>query len=354
MLAVSLLKKGSMLSTIFAGIAAFACSALGALGVLPLLRSHGFIDDPRAASRKVHARPIVLGGGIVIPLTLSAVLLVVAHTFPELMPALSIRKWLALAAATLLLMIGGALDDKRQLPAPVQLIAPTLASLLVVWSGIVVARVTNPHGGVLEFGAVWWLPAVLTFVWLMAMMYGTKLLDGLDGLSTGLSAIGGLMIVAFTATTRYYEPRIGFLAAIFAGACLGFLIYNFHPARAFLGEGGSLFLGFFLGILAILSGSKIATTLLVMGLPVFDVVRVMIVRAVTRQSIFRGDQSHFHYLLLRSGLSHRAAVLSYYAVGFFAGLTALILQSTGKLIVLIGLLLCTLMTSIILEARLRR
>lgn len=343
-----------MNATLIAALVACGLSLLLTRALMPLFRRLKLVDVPHTQDRKIHSHPIVLAGGAAIALSFTIVLLVASRVAPELIPQLSAHKWLALISAVVVLFGFGTIDDKFQLPAVIQLCGPIIASLLVIESGIAVTRVTNPFGGVLTLSDVGWVPPLLTFAWLMAMMYGTKLLDGLDGLSTGLSAIGAIMIFGLTHLPPYYEPRIGFLALTFAGACIGFLIINFYPARAFLGEGGSLFVGFVLGILAILSGSKIATTLLVMGLPVLDVVRVMIVRRIRGQPLFIGDQLHLHHLLLRNGFSHRIAVLTYYALAIGFGVTALLLQSRGKLIMLGVLCIVGLTLTTFLHTRLKR
>jgi UDP-GlcNAc:undecaprenyl-phosphate GlcNAc-1-phosphate transferase len=118
---------------------------------------------------------------------------------------------------------------------------------------------------------------------------------------------------------------------------MGFLILNFHPAKIFLGESGSLFIGFILGILAIISGGKIATALLVMAIPVLDLIRVMYLRIRHHQPIFRGDRMHLHFRLRDAGFSERVTVLFLYAVSFIFGLTTLFLPSKAKLIVLVFL-----------------
>ena len=120
-------------------------------------------------------------------------------------------------------------------------------------------------------------------------------------------------------------------------SCLGFLVWNFHPAKIFLGEGGSLFIGFILGVLAIISGSKIATTLLVMGLPMLDVARVIFMRIRKRKSIFVGDSEHLHFRLLHSGLDQRQTVLLLYVIAFAFGISTLFLQTNQKLIALLFL-----------------
>ena len=177
------------------------------------------------------------------------------------------------------------------------------------------------------------------WLWMMGMIYTTKFLDGLDGLTSGIAVIGGLTMFALSLTEKVNQPITAGLAVIFAGAFLGFLIYNFYPASIFLGESGSTLAGFGLGILAIILGAKIATALLVMGIPILDVAWVIVRRVFYRSSPFVGDRKHLHYRLLDIGLTHRKAVLALYAISALFGFTAVFLQSLGKLIALVILLL---------------
>ena len=323
-----------MMTSIFGGIAAALVAVCVTLMLIPIARRIGLVDIP-SGGRKVHKKPTALVGGFGILIGVVVVLMGASHVSPELLPVLSAEKWTALIAATIIIFLIGTIDDLHNLSPRVQIIGPIVAAILVSMSGIVVGKITNPSGGVFSFDSFPLFAGVLTFTWLMGMMYSTKLLDGLDGLSTGLSGIGAVMIFALTQTHAYYQPQIGFVALVFAGACFGFLILNFNPARAFLGEGGSLFVGFTLALLAILSGSKIATALIVMGLPVVDVARVIVERKLRGHPVAQGDDQHLHHLLLANGLSHRTAVLLYYFVGFLFGGLALFLQSRGKIILLV-------------------
>lgn len=323
-----------MFEFLIAAGAAAALSAGLAYILIPVGRRLKLVDIPFTVSRKVHKEPIVLIGGIAIAISMITVLAVASVFVPHLIPILSFKKWAALVFAIIIIMVFGVFDDRFNLAPRTQIIGPIVAALVICFSGIIVGNITNPLGGVISFSGIPLIAGAITFCWLMGMMYSTKLLDGLDGLSTGLSGIGALMIFALTQTSRFYEPRVGFVAIIFAGACFGFLVLNFNPARAFLGEGGSLFVGLILAILSVLSGSKIATALIVMGLPVIDVARVIISRKMRGHPIFAADDQHLHHLLLANGLSHRSAVLFYYAVGFSLGVLALFLQSKGKVVLL--------------------
>ena len=124
------------------------------------------------------------------------------------------------------------------------------------------------------------------------------------------------------------------MALVLAGTCLGFLLFNFHPAKIFLGESGSLFVGFMLGVLAVVGGGKLATALLVMAVPILDLARVMYVRHKRGQAIMQGDREHLHFKLLDRGWSERNVVILYYVVAAAFGTTTLFLQSYQKLLAL--------------------
>jgi len=236
----------------------------------------------------------------------------------------------------LIIIIGGALDDVFNLKARQQIIFPVLACGFVLAGGIGISKITNPLGGAGELlyfsGAV---SALLTVIWLLGMIYTTKLLDGVDGLVSGLGVISGLVIFLFTITTKYYQPDVGLIALIFAAACLGFWLFNFYPAKIFLGESGSLLIGYVIGILAIISGGKIAIALLIMGMPILDVAWVILRRLRQRKNPFTTpDCLHLHHRLLSAGLNERQTVFVYYILAAVFGLSALWLQSRGKLLAL--------------------
>jgi len=237
--------------------------------------------------------------------------------------------------ASMVIALGGILDDKYVLRASRQIVFPVIATIIVMWSGVKVTQITNPFGGAFQIEL--WQP--LTFIWLMGMTYTTKLLDGVDGLATSITAVGALMIALLAASTTYYQPDMVRLAMIFFGALLGFLFWNGFPAKIYLGEAGSEFLGFFLGLLAIISGSKIATTLLVIGIPALDILAVMATRAYEGRPIFSGDRIHLHHRLQSSGLSPRMTVAVMTTLSAAFGLTTLFLQSRQKIVALVVLAL---------------
>jgi UDP-GlcNAc:undecaprenyl-phosphate GlcNAc-1-phosphate transferase len=180
------------------------------------------------------------------------------------------------------------------------------------------------------------------WLWMMGMIFTTKFLDGLDGLCAGISLIGGLTLFTLSLLPKVNQPMTAILAIIFVGSLLGFLFYGFYPASIFLGESGSTFCGFILGVLAIILGGKIATALLVMGIPILDVAWAIVRRLWYKQSPFKADKSHLHHRLLDIGLSQKQTVLLLYGISAIFGFTAVFLQSFGKLIALI-ILFCVML-----------
>ena len=287
------------------------------------------VDKPDFA-RKIHTKPIPLLGGAVIFIVFFAVIFLFSNQL--LVGNLHWQHWLGFLFGALILIIGGSLDDKYNFGPKQQIIFPLLAIAAILIGGVEISKISNPFGGYLS---VAWLSPIFISVWLMGMMYTTKLLDGVDGLVSGVSTIGALIIFLFTLTTKYYQPDIAFASLILAGAILGFLVYNFNPASIFLGEGGSLFLGFALGVLAIISGGKIAIALLVMGIPILDVAWTILRRLLAGKNPFKAaDKKHLHHRLLALGLSQKQTVLVFYFLSALFGLSGLFLQSQGKLLAL--------------------
>ena len=294
----------------------------------------GIIDKPDFA-RKIHQKPIPLLGGVVIFVVFFAVIFL---NYSQLISGnLELRHWLGFLIGGLILIVGGTLDDKYNFSPKKQIIFPVLAIIAVLIGGVEITKLSNPFGG---YFSVAWLSPIFIAIWLMGMMYTTKLLDGVDGLVSGVSGIGALVIFLFTLTTKYYQPDIAFVSLVLAGAILGFLVYNWNPASIFLGEGGSLFLGFALGVLAIISGGKIAIALLVMGIPILDVAWTIMRRLLSGKNPFRtADKKHLHHRLLALGLNQKQTVLVFYFLSAAFGLSGLFLQSQGKFLALIIILL---------------
>lgn len=321
---------------------------------------NGIVDRPESdPQRKIQRKPVPLLGGLALYITI--VLVVLGYTLftDRVLGGYLLPKHLiGLAIAGALLMSGGYLDDRYRLAPGKQIWWPIAAVLVVVGVGVGVTYVTNPFGGVLWLDQVHWqllsinatpyhlvlFADLFTFAWLMGMMYTTKFLDGLDGLVSGITTIGALVLFFLSISQEVAQPETALLAIILAGACAGFLIFNFHPARIFLGEGGSVFTGFMLGVLAIISGAKIATAMLIMGIPILDVAWVIMRRLWRRESPFRtADTKHLHFQLLGVGFTQRTVVLLLYSITIVFGGAAIFLSSSQEklraLVILVGVMI---------------
>ena len=342
-------------------ILAFALALLFSIIITRILisvaRKFNILDDPKKdPTRKKQPKPVPLLGGLSIFLSFNIVVLIYSNFLTEgyLLPK---HLW-GVFLGGLVLMIGGIIDDKYNLKPKGQVLFPLISALVIIISGIGIEYITNPLGGQFNLDSIKFtlfqfnslpyqiilIADLFTFLWLVGMMYTTKLLDGLDGLVSGVTTIGAFIIFFLSLSQDVYQPETATLAIILAGAVLGFFLFNFHPAKVYLGEGGSLFCGFMLGTLAIISGGKIATALLIMGIPILDVIWVIIRRVFfDKKSLARADSKHLHYRLLDIGLSHRQTVLLLIIISLIFGLSSLFLASSGKLwafIVLCFVMLC--------------
>ena len=295
---------------------------------------------------KIHKKPIPLLGGLAIYLSfLLLVLFMWQRGFlldARINPSLIF--WFLFAGA--ILLFSGFLDDKYKLRPQWSFLGPLAATLIVMLAGLKIAYITHPDGGVLYLDRIFsdngfWgtlIPLALTFFWLLGMTYTTKLLDGLDGLVSSIGFIAALIIFFVSLSWDVVGSTTSLLSLTLAGAIFGFLLLNWHPAKIFLGEGGSTFIGFSLGVLAIVSGSKIATALLVMGLPVLDIAWVIFRRLKKGHSIWQGDNEHLHFRLLRSGFGQRQTVLFMSLISLCFGIIALLFSTKAKISALLILL----------------
>jgi len=294
-----------------------------------LANRFGAIDQP-TGGRKIHQIPTPLWGGLGIGLTIIIFFL---------LQTLSLQL-VGFLIGVLVLMLGGALDDRFNLKPRWQFLTIVVACAIVVATGTNVVHITNWSGGApIELG---WLGYALAFAWLVVVTFAMKFMDGLDGLVTGQTVIGAILIALLALSARFYQPNVAVLALIVAGAFLGFLPLNFHPAKQFLGESGATIAGFSLGFLSILGGAKLATGLMALGFPLMDAAFVVLGRVSRGMPIWKGDDTHLHFKLLRAGLSQRKTVLLIWSISLITGIIALGLQSIGKIVLVFWLFLAVL------------
>jgi UDP-GlcNAc:undecaprenyl-phosphate GlcNAc-1-phosphate transferase len=322
----------------------FVLATAISLMITPVVRqlavAIGAIDLPDN-ERKLHGRPVAYLGGVAIFL---------GFLIPVLIFLPLTRHLLGLLAGITLLLVVGVVDDIRGLSPWSKLPWQIVAAMVVLAGGIGIVQFTNPLGGVihLDYGRfavnlaglhfhITPIANLLSLLWLVGMVNVINFLDGLDGLASGVSGIAAFIMFLLAVSARVNQPEVALISIVLAGAALGFLPYNFYPARIFLGDGGAYFLGLTLALLAIYSGGKLATAGLVLGFTIFDGVWVALRRLYRRTSPFKADRQHFHHLLVEAGFSQRQAVLTLYAISLLFGLVAVTTQSLGKLIGLIAL-----------------
>ncbi|MDD3939350.1 MAG: epoxyqueuosine reductase QueH [Patescibacteria group bacterium] len=326
---------------IFPFIISFSLAVVFTLLIKKIALKFSIVDKP--GPRKIHKKAMPLLGGVAIFLAFFLTLFIYSKSF--LGGNLEWSHLLGFFFGGLIITGGGVLDDKYNLAPKWQIIFPLLAIGALIIGGVTIEKITNPFGGLIYLQDYFLLGPLLISLWLLGMMYTTKLLDGVDGLVSGVGTIGSIIIFLFTLTTNYYQPDIALAALILAAAACGFLIFNFHPAKIFLGEGGSLFLGYALGVLSIISGSKIAIALLIMGIPILDVAWTILRRLLVGKNPFRfADKKHLHHRLLALGLNQRQTVMVFYSLSLIFGVSGLFLQSKGKILALALLLLLMIIT----------
>ncbi|MEI6481608.1 MAG: MraY family glycosyltransferase [Candidatus Saccharibacteria bacterium] len=297
---------------------------------------NGAIDDPSEAKRKIHTKITPRAGGVV----LFCLFFILTIIFIPALPA----SFAGLFIACLLVCGVGLWDDFKRISPwtklAVQLVAAVIA---VVGFGIRVDVISNPFGQQWDLlgqtfslgGSVMPIVSVVfSVIWLVGMTNTINFLDGLDGLATGITGVAAFILFLVALLPRINQPSTAMMAIILLGACLGFLRYNFHPAKIFLGDSGAYFLGMLLGILSIISGAKLATALLVLGVPVLDAVWAVVRRLASGRSPFSADRGHIHHLLLDAGLSQPQAVVLLYILALVFGLVALIGDGQVKVVAL--------------------
>lgn len=308
------------------------------------LKKFGIYDDPSQHKHPgiIHKKPVLRGGGI--PFFLGIFIAAVFFVpFTQITIAMFVAGFLALALGTL--------DDKLDISPYLRFFINILTAAIIVGSGVGIPFTTNPFGGILELGA-WHITfsffgphtiliisdvlALIWIVWVMNMLNWSK---GVDGQMPGIVAISAAVIGFLSLRFPLIETNTlisSTIAFAITGSALGFLIYNFYPAKIFPGYGATA-VYLLLATISILSGAKLATAILVMGVPMMDGIFTVVRRVATGHSPMWHDRKHLHHILLRLGFSQRYIALFYWIVSAILGAISLYLDSQGKLFALIML-----------------
>lgn len=283
----------------------FTLAIVLSLAITPAAIKLCILDKPNY--RKIHDKSIPKGGGIGIFIPVLLLVLVNILFFKDCV-ALDHLKYFTIWLVTLILMITGIIDDKLELGSTIKLIVQIIVVLATLLSGI------RFHIFRMEF-----LDLMLTGCWIIGIINAVNLIDGLDGLAAGIAVIAsaGFGIIGYA----YGDMTIPLMSLIIVGACLGFLRYNFRPARIFMGDTGSVPLGYHLAILGILCANVVPgrTSLIIpimlVGIPIFDTLLTIIRRALNHKPIFQPDRSHFYNLIIDiKGVDHKKTVMLIYVL----------------------------------------
>lgn len=304
-------------------VVAFFVSLLTVLILTPIVKKIaikiGAVDQP--SNRKVHDKIMPRMGGLAIFIGVAAGVLA-AGIYNE-------TKMTAITVGAFIIVILGILDDKYQLSAKVKFFVQLAVAIMIVSTGLKMDFFSVPFlTERLELG---WVAYPLTVLWIVGITNAMNLIDGLDGLAAGLSVIG-LSTIAVMALSGG-KILILSLSLVVIGSTLGFLFYNFHPAKIFMGDTGSLFLGYVISVLSLLGLYKSVTLfsiiipIIILGVPIFDTTFAVIRRILNKQPISAPDKSHIHHRLMAFGLSHRTAVIIIYLIGFIFSVSAILLKS---------------------------
>ena len=332
-----------VLFMIFAFIVSFAFT----FATTPLVRRFAFkigaIDIPKD-NRRMHKKPTPRIGGLAI---------IFGFTVATLCFAQPSRQLYGTLAGAAIIAVMGVIDDCKNLPAKLKFVIQIIAALVVVFAGDIKIDVfTNPN--FLSDNPYWvlpeWLSVTLTVIWILFITNAVNFIDGLDGLAAGVSAIMSISLVFIS--IRVGEYSIAILGIALMGSCFGFLPFNFNPAKIFMGDTGSTFLGFMLATLSIQGVFKsyavisFAVPLLILGLPLFDALFAMIRRILRGQSPMTADRGHLHHRLVDMGFSQKQTVFILYAISGVLGITAVLLAESGVLRALL-LVICVLILLLI-------
>ena len=295
---------------------------IAAILLTPLVKRLAFrlgaVDAPNY--RKVHARIMPRLGGLAIYCAF-----IIGFFFLKFMTDFKSDYAYAILIAATIIVITGIIDDMREISAKAKMLGQLAAACIVVFGGGIQMNFINlPFDGILNFG---WLAIPLTIVWIVGVTNAVNLIDGLDGLAAGVSTIA-LATLAVMAMIMGNGIVIA-MASILAAATIGFLVFNFHPAKIFMGDTGALFLGFMISVLALLGFKNVTVIsfiipIIILGVPISDTFFAIVRRLRQKKKWSDPDKSHLHHRLLDLGFSHRQTVLLIYAIAAVFGVVAIV------------------------------
>jgi UDP-GlcNAc:undecaprenyl-phosphate GlcNAc-1-phosphate transferase len=274
----------------------------------------GAVDKPNY--RKVHQNVMARLGGLAIYIGFLIGFIVLQPESPYVLPIL---------LGSLIIILTGVLDDITELAAKWKLLGQILAASVVVIGGVRVEYINLPFEGYLQLG---WFSIPLTLLWILGVTNAINLIDGLDGLAAGVSSI--VLITISSLAIFQGDTFVAALGVMLLGSTLGFLVFNFNPAKIFMGDTGALFLGYMISVIALLGFKNVTVfsliiPVIILAIPISDTLFAIIRRIVQKKPLSAPDKSHLHHCLLRLGFSHKQTVLVIYAMTAFFSVAAVML-----------------------------
>lgn len=300
----------------------------------------GALDYPN--ERKVHKKPMPVMGGLMIYL---------GFLFGYMLFAPQSTQMLAILIASFIVVITGILDVIKPLRAREKLVGQVVAALIIVFYGKILLNDISFFGYYFDFG---WLAYPITLVFIVAVMNCINLIDGLDGLADGISMIFFITIGVLAFIMHNLGSLEITIAFIMIGACLGFLIFNFNPAKIFMGEIGSMFLGFMIAVVCLLGFKAVTLTslvvpMLILAIPILDTLFAILRRIIHHKPIYEADRQHLHHQLLNKKFSQKTTVLIIYAVSIlFSSASVFYVLKDRKIGAIIYIILVLLITWVVL------
>ena len=279
----------------------------------------GAVDIPKD-NRRMHTRVMPRFGGMAIYIGTITSMLVFLPFSTQLMGVI--------AGGTLIFIVG-IIDDLRNLPAKLKLACQILCAFILFQFSVRISFIGNPFGDGYYFFP-WIVSLIVTVIWIVGITNTINLIDGLDGLAGGVAFIASISIAYIAYIHGKTDAAMAMLAI--AGGALGFLPFNFNPARIFMGDGGALFLGFMLAGISVMNPMKSATMLatvvpvLVLGLPIFDTAFAILRRVINKRPIMEADKGHLHHRIMAAGLGQRRTVLTLYGISGVMGVAAIVMS----------------------------
>ncbi|MBP3337295.1 MAG: undecaprenyl/decaprenyl-phosphate alpha-N-acetylglucosaminyl 1-phosphate transferase [Clostridia bacterium] len=335
------------MSVVFSFVVAFIIAFAATPFVKKFAFKIGAVDVPKD-NRRMHRKPMALLGGLAIFLGFLISVLCFADFF---LPSGAINKGLiGILLSSIIIVILGIFDDLKPLSAKFKFVIQILAAAIPVLLDVRVFAISNPFSPDQLIRLPEWISITFSIFWIVGVTNAVNLIDGLDGLAAGVSSIASVALLSILLLQHNVTGSLVVLAAALAGACFGFLPYNFNPAKIFMGDTGATFLGFILACISIQGPFKtyvaFAVPMLVLGLPIFDTLFAIIRRILKGQSPMSPDRGHLHHKLIDKGFSQRTSVIILYGLSIMLAISAILMLFGGftrALILIISVLVFAVM-----------